>query len=107
MVLDLRRSKRHRATNVFDLQPRAVKTFWRRTLRQNSGSALLHHLRNEFVRIEQRPTNCGEEDAFTNTPRIVTYIRDDPRFITANLRAGYLCQSFNSCHGFTITAGMF
>jgi hypothetical protein len=64
------------------------------------------------VRIKQRPTNSGEQRTLTNTPRIVTYIRDDPRFITAEFRARYFCYSFCVNHGFevdgfTTTAGMF
>jgi hypothetical protein len=58
-------------------------------LRQNTRRTLLHHLRNKLVRIKQRPRNSSKQDASTNTPRIVTYIRDDLRSITTELRARY------------------
>ena len=43
------------------------------------------------MRIKQRPTNRGKKRTWTNTPRIVTYIRDNLRFITAKPRARYFC----------------
>jgi hypothetical protein len=43
------------------------------------------------MRIEQGPSNCGEQRTWTNTPRIVTYVRDDLRSITAGFRACYFC----------------
>ena len=107
MVLDLGGNKGHGATNVCDLQPLSGETFGGRTLRENPGSALVHHLRDEFMRIEQRPTDRGEQRTCPHTPRIMTYIRDDPRFITAEFCACDLCESFDSYHGFTTTAGMF
>jgi hypothetical protein len=112
MMLNLGSGERHRATNIDDLQPRTVETLRRQTLRQNTHRALLHYLWDKLVRIEQRPTDGNEKDALSNTPRIVTYIRDDPRFITAEFRARYFCYSFRVNHGFevdgfTTTAGMF
>src|ERR1044072_7327532 len=107
MVLDFRSSERHRTTNVLDLQPCAVETLRCRTLRQHARRPLLHHLRYKLVRIKQRPRNRGEQRTWTNTPRIVTYIRDDPRSITREFRACYLCETFGICHGFTTTAGIF
>ena len=59
------------------------------------------------MRIKQRPRNSSKQDASTNTPRIVTYVRDDLRSITTEIRARYFRESFNICHGFTTTAGMF
>src|SRR6185369_17423523 len=112
MLLDLRSCERHRTANVFDLQPRAAETLGRLTLRQHTRRPLFHHLRYKLVRVEQRPTNSGEQRTFTNTPRIVTYIRDDPCSITAEFRICYLCYSFCVSHGlllcgFTTTAGIF
>jgi hypothetical protein len=44
------------------------------------------------VRIEQRTGNGNEQRTFTNTTRIVTYVRDDPCFITGEFRAGDFCE---------------
>src|ERR1041385_8364939 len=112
MVLDLGGGERHRTANVSDLQPCTVETFRRRTLGQHSRGALLHHLRYKLVRVKQRPTHCGKQRSLTNTPRIVTYVRDDLCSITAEFGARYFCKSFDICHGFelcgfTTTAGIF
>src|ERR1044071_3855762 len=107
MLLDFCGSERHRPSNVCNLQPRACKTLRRRTLRQHTRGALLHYLRYKLVRIEQRTRYSDKQRTVTNTPRIMTYIRDDPRSIAAELRARYFGESFNICHGFTTTAGIF
>jgi hypothetical protein len=59
------------------------------------------------VRIKQRPTDRSEQRTLAHPPRIVTYIRDNLRFITAKFRACYFCESLNIRHGFTTTAGIF
>src|SRR6185369_10823774 len=96
MLLDLGSGERHRTANVFDLQPRAVETIGRRALRQHTRRPLFHHLRYKLVRIKQRPTNSGEQRTLTNTPRIVTYIRDLDSFIAREPCICYYCESIKS-----------
>ena len=52
MVLNRGSSERHGATNIVNLNPRAAEIVRSHQFGNHSDSALLHHLRNEFMRVE-------------------------------------------------------
>lgn len=83
MPLNFRGRKRHRASNIFNLQPREAPKIV--SLKQRIGwlkfrnyaeRALFNYLWNELVRVKQSTTNRDEQGAGTNAPRIVADVRD-------------------------------
>ena len=76
MMMNFCRSQRHCPPNVVHLNPRAVEISRTIQLGQDTRGALLHHLRNEFVRVQQCATNGGEQSAWSSTTRIVAHIGD-------------------------------
>ena len=95
MVLDLGGSKRHCATNVRDLQPRAVETFRRRTFRQHANRSLGHDLRNELVRVEKSSGDGDEECSLTCTARIVADVSHFSRFVAGEFSLSYRSKLFS------------
>ena len=70
-------SEGHRAANVLDLNPgsREIGGFFR--FRDDALSALLHHLWNEFVRVEQLAADGGKQSSGLRLTRIMRDISDD------------------------------
>ena len=72
--MNFRRRERHRATNIFNLDPSAAEIAWPFKFRDDAQRALLHHLRNEFMRIEQFAAHRNEQTSTLRLARVVGYI---------------------------------
>ena len=83
MVLDCGGSERHGATKVRYLQPGAAEIFRRRTFRQHTNRPLVHYLRDEFVGVEERPGNGGEERSLACATRVVADVSHFGRFVAS------------------------
>jgi len=74
--MDCGRGHSHCATNVRDLNPGAVEIGWSLEFRHHPAGALLHHLLNEFVSIEQLTADGGEQTSRLGLARIVSNVGD-------------------------------
>src|SRR5689334_23499504 len=98
MMLDCGGGKRHRATNVGDLQPRAVEIIGGRTLGQHARRALVHDLRHELVRVEERTGDGGEQRSFTGATRIVADVSHLGRLVAGQFCVSYRSELLDRCH---------
>jgi hypothetical protein len=81
MVMNFRRSRGHRATNIFNLQPGrsggCLKFAWGLKFGHDANRPLLDHLRNELVRIKQLTAHGYKQTTRTGAPRIVSNVGYD------------------------------
>ena len=87
--MNFRGGQSHRAANVRNLNPCPVEIARPFKLGHHADGALLHDLRNKFVRVEQVAAHGGKEAARFRLTRIVRDIGDvDPR-LTAHTSIDY------------------
>src|SRR5689334_85512 len=88
-MMDFGGGKGHGQPNVRHLNPCSIKVYGPFEFGDDSDSALLHHLRNELVRVEQLSADRGEQTSAFCLTRIVCDVRNSRAWIAGCLTIGY------------------